>query len=130
MAGTVYFDCEPVAVLPGLRPLISMIRTNILSHKSKWGENKQIFQGWLNIWKLEEDGRVRNTFVVEHEADAPDCGREADILDGRQIVQDDFRLRFSTGCHLRQILLKIFDFQAWKLDILMIGLGRGKARVI
>lgn len=26
MAGTVYLDCEPVAVLPGFRPLMDMVR--------------------------------------------------------------------------------------------------------
>lgn len=48
--------------------------------RRKWG-NLQLFQRRLNIWKFEKDGLVRNTLVIEHEADAPDCGGEADILD-------------------------------------------------
>ncbi len=42
--------------------------------------NSQSFQRGLNIRKLEEDGFVRNILVIQHKADAPDNGREADVL--------------------------------------------------
>lgn len=46
----------------------------------------QVFQGGLDIRELEEDGFIRNVFVVEHEADAPDDGGETDAYGGGEIV--------------------------------------------
>lgn len=40
----------------------------------------QPFQHRLNIRKLEEDGFVWYLLIVQNEADAPDCGGEADVL--------------------------------------------------
>jgi hypothetical protein len=49
--------------------------------KAEEGEyNSQSFQRGLNVRKFEEDGPVRDMLVVKHEADAPDNGREADVL--------------------------------------------------
>jgi hypothetical protein len=59
----------------------------VKKRKEKQGEyNSQSFQCGLNIWKFEEDGPVRNTFIVKHEADTPDNWREADVLGGGQVV--------------------------------------------
>ena len=48
--------------------------------------NSQFFQRRLDIRKFEEDGPVRDMLVVKHEADAPDNGREADVLGIGQVV--------------------------------------------
>ena len=61
--------------------------------KAKEGEyNSQPFQRRLNIRKLEEDGPVRYMLIVKHEADAPDSGREADVLGAGQVVQNNLGL--------------------------------------
>ena len=52
----------------------------------------QLFQRGLDIREFEEDGSVRDMLIVEHEADAPDNGREADVLGAGQVVQNDLRL--------------------------------------
>ena len=52
----------------------------------------QPFQRGLDIREFEEDGSVRDMLIVEHEADAPDNGREADVLGAGQVVQNDLRL--------------------------------------
>jgi hypothetical protein len=49
--------------------------------------NSQLFQRRLDVWKFKEDSLVRDLLIVKHEADAPDGGREADILDTCQVVQ-------------------------------------------
>jgi hypothetical protein len=49
--------------------------------KAKESEyNSQSFQRRLNIWKFEEDGSIRDMLIVKYETDAPDSGREADVL--------------------------------------------------
>lgn len=50
------------------------------------GVHLQPLQRGLDIWKFKESSPVRDTFVVEHEAYAPDDGREADILGAGQVV--------------------------------------------
>jgi hypothetical protein len=52
----------------------------------------QLFQRGLDIREFEEDGSVRDMLIVEHEADAPDNGREADVLGAGQVVQNDLGL--------------------------------------
>ena len=56
------------------------------------GSSLQRSERRLNVWHLEKDSLVRNPLVVEHQSDAPDSGREADVLDTSQIVQDNLRL--------------------------------------
>jgi hypothetical protein len=60
--------------------------------------NSQFFQRRLDIRKFEEDGPVRDMLIVKHEADAPDNGREADVLGTGQVVQDN--LWFGLGGHV------------------------------
>lgn len=55
--------------------------------------NLQLFQRRLNVWKFEEYGLIRNTLIVKHKADTPNCGGEADILDACKVIQDNIRLR-------------------------------------
>ena len=62
------------------------------------GECLQFLRCRLNVREFEEDGRVRDMLVIEHEADAPDSGREADVLGTGQVVQDNLRL--SLGGHV------------------------------
>lgn len=64
----------------------------------------QPFQRRLNIRELEENGSIRDFLIVEHEADAPDNRREADILDAGQVVQNNFVIRITghIGIHLRR----------------------------
>lgn len=57
----------------------------------------QLFQSRLNVGELEEDGTVRDPLVVQHKTDTPDDGREADVLDTRQVVQDDLGLGLGLG---------------------------------
>ena len=54
--------------------------------------NSQPFQRGLNIRKFEKDGLVRDMLIVKHKADAPDNGREADVLGASQVVQNNLRL--------------------------------------
>ena len=61
-------------------------------------DNSQGFERGLDIWKLQEDGPVRDLLVVQHEADTPDGGREADVLGAGQVVEDN--LSFVLGCHV------------------------------
>jgi hypothetical protein len=62
--------------------------------KQKKGEiyDSQPFQRGLNIWKFEEDGPVRDMLIVKHKTDAPDNGREADVLGAVQVVQTNLGL--------------------------------------
>ncbi len=70
--------------------------------KSKKGEhNSQLFQRGLNIRKFEEDGPVRDMLIVKHEADAPDSGREADVLGAGQVIQNNLGLGFGGHVVLR-----------------------------
>lgn len=73
-------------------------RLEVNYEKSEGKFDSQFFQCWLNIWKFEEYGPVRNTLIVKHEADAPDNRREADILGAGQVVQNN--LGFSWGGHI------------------------------
>jgi hypothetical protein len=66
--------------------------------EEKEGYHSQPFQRVLDIRKFEEDGPVRDTLVVKHEADAPDNRGEADVLYAGQVVQND--LRCGLGGHL------------------------------
>lgn len=61
------------------------------SNLGRYGyEYLQLLQAGLNIRKFEEDCCVRDTFVVEHEADSPDDRREAHILGASQIIENNF----------------------------------------
>ena len=42
--------------------------------------NSQSLERRLNIWELKKGRLVWKAFVIEHEADAPYCRRETDIL--------------------------------------------------
>ncbi len=53
----------------------------------------QLLQCWLDVWEFEEDGSVRDALVVEHEADAPDHGGEADVLGTGEVVENNLGLR-------------------------------------
>jgi len=48
--------------------------------------NSQPFQCGLNVREFDEDSPVRDLFVVKHEADAPDNGREANVFCAGQVV--------------------------------------------
>jgi hypothetical protein len=60
-------------------------------HKQSEADS-QSFKRRLNIWEFEEDGPIRDIFIVEHKADSPDNRREADVLDAGQVVQNNLRL--------------------------------------
>lgn len=65
----------------------------------------ELLEGGLNVWEFEEDRVIRDTFIVEHQADAPDDWRKTHILSAGQVVQDNLRLSFI--CHrvlIEQIL--------------------------
>ena len=60
---------------------------------AKEGEyDLQLFQCRLNVRKFEKYCLVRNLLVVQHETDAPDDRREADVLGAGQVVQNNFGL--------------------------------------
>lgn len=61
-------------------------------------DNSQLPELWLNIGEFEEDGLVWNVLVVEHQADLPDDGGEACVLDTCKIVQDNLRLSVGGHC--------------------------------
>ena len=65
--------------------------------------NSQSFQRRFNVRKLKENSIVRNIFIVEHEANAPDNGREADVLSTGQVVQND--IGFGVGGHLFRLCI-------------------------
>jgi hypothetical protein len=117
IAGTVYLDLAPAAVVPGTKPLEDCRSEYFLTREEKVrrlsggiqkgrregkrsGRTKSIegeyisqpFQRGLDIREFEEDGSVRDMLIVEHEADAPDNGREADVLGAGQVVQNDLGL--------------------------------------
>jgi hypothetical protein len=120
IVGTVYLYLCPEADSPGTRPLGKFQVRRLLharsegfeavhwdtkrkkregkgaggeERKAKEGEyNSQPFQRGLNIRKFEEDGPVRDMLIVKHEADAPDNGREADVLGAGQVVQNNLGL--------------------------------------
>ena len=61
--------------------------------EDEWSENdSQPIQCRFNVRKLKEDGTVGDLLVVEHEADPPYDGREADVLSAGQIVQHNLGL--------------------------------------
>jgi hypothetical protein len=115
MTGTVYLNLDPEAVSAETTPLeyfrladfftrdqcFRAVRWDMKRKKREGGwrwkrENKmhdsQRLQCGLNVRKFEEDGPVRDTLIVKHEADAPDNGREADILGAGQVVQNNLGL--------------------------------------
>lgn len=70
--------------------------------KEREGEfDSQPFQRGLNVRKFEKDGPVRDMLIIKHEADAPNNGREADVLDTGQVIQDNFGLNLGGHAVLR-----------------------------
>jgi hypothetical protein len=65
--------------------------------------NSQPLQRGLNIRKFKKDGPVRDILVVKHEADAPDNGREADVLVAGQVVQNNLGLGLGGHVVLRSM---------------------------
>ena len=62
--------------------------------------NSQSLKNWRYIREFEKDGSVRNTLVVEQEADPPDNRREAHVLGAGQVVQDNLGLGGLWGDHV------------------------------
>jgi len=57
-------------------------------------QNSQRSQRRLNVRKLEKDCLIRDSLVVEHQADSPDDRGEADVLCAGEVVEDDFGVSF------------------------------------
>lgn len=74
-----------------------MERENNYSNKARAQLSLHSLECSLNVRQFQKDSLVRNSLVVEHQADAPDTRGETDILDTSQVVKNDFR--FVIGCH-------------------------------
>ena len=59
------------------------------------GYDSQLLQRGLDVRKFKEGGPVRDLLVIEHETDAPYSGREANVLDARQVVKNDIGINLS-----------------------------------
>ena len=56
---------------------------------SNGNRNLQPLQCWLDVRELKKNCLVGDPLVVEHEANFPDNGGEADTLEASQVVQND-----------------------------------------
>lgn len=71
----------------------SRLIENSLRHENRKGEdNLQPLECRCNIWEFEEYSPVWDPLVVEHQADTPDGGGEANVLGTGQVVQNNLGL--------------------------------------